>query len=68
MVSLAFSGNAGVQSHSLRMDNKVTGLVADVKKWRDAEKLTIENAKKAKKHATKAKEAKKKTENKLASA
>lgn len=46
------------------MDNKVAGLVIDVKKWKDAEKLTTKKAKMAKKRAMKAKEAKKKTENK----
>lgn len=64
-VSLMLSSNTAAQSHSLCMDDKVAGLVADVKKWRDVKKVAIEKAKKAEKCILKAEEAKKKTENEL---
>lgn len=57
-----FSGKAVARSHFLRMDDKVAGLVANVKKWRDAEKVTAEKAKKSKERAIKHEEA----ENELA--
>ena len=44
MVSLVFSDNTAARSHSLCMDEKVAGLVADVKKWKDAEKVAAEEA------------------------
>lgn len=37
VVSLAFSGNAVARSHFNRMEDKIIGLVAEVKRWRDAE-------------------------------
>ncbi|GMN60234.1 hypothetical protein TIFTF001_029321 [Ficus carica] len=39
VVSLALSGNAATRSHSIRMDDKVARLVADVKKWKGVEKV-----------------------------
>ncbi|GMN49573.1 hypothetical protein TIFTF001_018739 [Ficus carica] len=43
-------------------------LVAEVKRWRDAEKVAAKKAKKAEEHALKAEEVRKKAENELASA
>lgn len=58
-------GNAMVQSHSLHMDKKVVGLVANIKKWRDAEKIAAIKAKKTKERTLKAEEATKKIKNEL---
>ena len=65
MVSLAFSGNAAPRSHINFIDDKVAGLVTEVKKWREAKKVASEKAKKAEKQAFKAKEARKKAKVKL---
>lgn len=62
-----FSGNATARSHFKRMDDKVAGLVAKVKKWRKADKLASEKAKKAEVQALKAEEARKRAEGELAS-
>lgn len=66
MVSFAFSGNDAARSHFLRMDEKVSGLITDIKKWKDAKKVAAKKAKKAEERALKSKEGKKKAENKLA--
>lgn len=63
VVSLALSGNAATRSHSIRMDDKVARLVADIKKWKGVEKVAT---KRLRKHALKANDAKKKGENLLA--
>lgn len=63
MVSLVLSDNTAAQSHSLYIDDKVAGLVIDVKKWNDVKKVVD---KKAKEHTVNTKEARKKVENKLA--
>lgn len=55
MVSLTFSDNIAARNHSLCMDEKVAGLVTDVKKWKDAEKVAAEKAQKAEEYAQKAK-------------
>lgn len=56
MVSLAFSDNAAAQSHFNYMDDKVTELVVEVKRWPDAERLASKKAKKAEEQALKAEE------------
>lgn len=66
MVSLVFSGNVAARSHSLCMDNKVAGLVANIKKWKDAEKVVTEKAKKAEERALKVEVARKMADNELA--
>ncbi|GMN67632.1 hypothetical protein TIFTF001_036690 [Ficus carica] len=58
----------GAQSHFNRMDNKVTELVTEVKRWRDAKKVVVRKAKKAEEQAFKAEEARKKAESELVSA
>ncbi|GMN70625.1 hypothetical protein TIFTF001_039667 [Ficus carica] len=68
VVSLAFSGNATAQSHFNRMDDKVTELVTEVKRWQDAKKVVVRKAKKAEEQALKAEEARKKAESELVSA
>lgn len=50
------------------MDDKVDGLIANVKKWKDAEQVAVEKAKKAEECVLNAKETKKKAEDELASA
>ncbi|GMN49628.1 hypothetical protein TIFTF001_018784 [Ficus carica] len=55
VVSLTFSDNIAARNHSLCMDEKVAGLVTDVKKWKDAEKVAAEKAQKAEEYAQKAK-------------
>ena len=47
MVCLAFSDNAMARSRSNCMEDKVALLVAEVKKWRDAEKVASKKVKKA---------------------
>ncbi|GMN67228.1 hypothetical protein TIFTF001_036289 [Ficus carica] len=66
VVSFAFYINTVARSHYLCMDDKMAVLVANVKKWKDAEKVAVENAKKAEERALKAEEAKKKVKNELA--
>ena len=56
-----FSNNAVVRSHSLQIDNKVVGMVVDIKKWRNAKKVAAKKTKKTE-------GAKKKAKSKLASA
>ena len=65
VVSLTISSNAATWSHSIRMDDKVLRLVADVKKWKDAQKVATEKVKKVEEYALKANEAKKKAKNEL---
>lgn len=60
MVCLAFSGNTVARNHSNSMDEKAVSLVAEVKRWRDAEKVASEKAKKAEERSSKADEARKK--------
>lgn len=67
MVSFTFFGNAAARNHINRMDEKVAGLVSEVKKWREAEKMALKKANKAKEQALKVEEARKKVEVELSS-
>ncbi|GMN22567.1 hypothetical protein TIFTF001_040288 [Ficus carica] len=67
VVSFTFFGNAAARNHINRMDEKVAGLVSEVKKWREAEKMALKKANKAKEQALKVEEARKKVEVELSS-
>lgn len=47
VVFLTFSDNVAAWCYSLHMDDEVARLVTDFKKWKDAEKVAVEKAKKA---------------------
>lgn len=67
VVSLTFFGNAAARRHFNCIDDKVTELVVEVKRWPGTERLAFENAKKAEKQAFKAEEARKRAKSELVS-
>ena len=46
MISFTISDSVAAQSHFNRMEDKVARLVAEVKRWQEAEKLASEKARK----------------------